>query len=62
MFRKFQTFFLSLYFRVTPLVFLEKMLLLSTSTYILPKFFIGVLHSLKKQNLARGAVRVCSVA
>ena len=54
MFRKFQTFFLRLCLRDTPLVFLrKKMLLLSTSTYILPKFFIGVFHGLKKQNLAR---------
>ena len=63
MFKKFPTFFWKLCFRDTALVFFyKKILLLSTSTYSLPKFFIGVLHGLKKQNLAQAAMRVLRVA
>lgn len=36
------------------------MLILSTSTHILPTFFRGILHGLKKQNLAQGAKRILS--
>ena len=63
MFKKFPTFFLRLCFRDTSLVFFyKKMLLLSTSTYNLPIFFSGVLHGLKKQNLAQAVMRVLRIA